>query len=90
MNNKLTKKQKKFNEEINEETFSVERIVPVTKTEILGVSLQSDDGIVLEFGFIKDDKEEVAIVDTRKYLPKKMVDDLYKKLKYIYENEEIK
>jgi hypothetical protein len=49
---------------------------------------KGDDGFILEFGFMKDDSDEVIVIDTRKYLSNEMAKDLYKKLKSIFESDE--
>lgn len=75
----------------NDDTTKVERTVPITDTEILGLSVRKDkgdDGFILEFGFMKDDSDEVIVIDTRKYLSNEMAKDLYKKLKSIFESDE--
>lgn len=88
------KKPEEIDNQINksdeEVEVTVERTVPVTDTEILGLSSKkekADDGFILEFGFMKDDKNEVIVIDTRKYLSNKMARDLYKKLKSIFETD---
>lgn len=90
MIDKSTKKQKKKYGDVPESDFKVERVVPVTETEILGVSLKKGEGVILEFGFMKDEQDESVIIDTRKYLPKRMAEDLYLKLKLILEDEDLK
>ena len=84
-----TQKESQSNE--NDDTTKVERTVPITDTEILGLSVRKDkgdDGFILEFGFMKDDSDEVIVIDTRTYLSNEMAKDLYKKLKSIFESDE--
>lgn len=87
------KKQEEIKSQFNEndDTIRVERTVPITDTEILGLSVKKDkvdDGFILEFGFMKDDNDEIIVIDTRKYLSNKMAKDLYNKLKSIFESDE--
>lgn len=87
------KKQEEIKSQLNEndDTIRVERTVPITDTEILGLSVKKDkvdDGFILEFGFMKDDNDEIIVIDTRKYLSNKMAKDLYNKLKSIFESDE--
>lgn len=87
------KKQEEIKSQLNEndEVVRVERTVPITDTEILGLSVKKDkgdDGFILEFGFMKDDNDEIIVIDTRKYLSNKMAKDLYTKLKSIFESDE--
>lgn len=75
----------------NELDIKVERTSPISETEILGLSIKKDkayDGVILEFGFMQDDTDQVIIIDTRKYLSNKMAKDLYEKLKSIFEDVE--
>lgn len=86
------KKQEEIKSQLNEsDEFVVERTVPITDTEILGLSVKKekgDDGFILEFGFMKNDNDDVIVIDTRKYLSNKMAKDLYNKLKSIFESDE--
>lgn len=75
-------------QEIDVQDGSIDRLVPVSTAELMGVSYQKNDrSILLEFGYIKNPDKEEVIIDTRKKLPHPMALDLYKKLKNYFENE---
>ncbi|HAV4458079.1 TPA: hypothetical protein R7Q74_002657 [Acinetobacter baumannii] len=75
--------------EVSEKKLIVERMVPITEAEILGMSIIKDrSDILLEFGYSKNDNSNIAIIDTRKKLPMKMAKDLYEKLKKHFEGNE--
>ncbi|WP_336931180.1 hypothetical protein [Acinetobacter tandoii] len=75
-------------QEIDFPDGNIDRLVPVSTAELMGVSYQKNDrSIILEFGYIKNPDKEEVIIDTRKKLPHPMAVDLYRKLKEYFENE---
>lgn len=88
--NQVTAKRNKDDVSVvGEEQLEIERIVAVTEAEVLGVAIRSDElDILLEFGYKKSDKSNVAIIDTRKKLPIKMAKQLYEQLKEYFDSED--
>lgn len=93
MMNKSRNKQKSidYDDEIRvlkNDEMVIERTVPVSEAEILGMSIRKDNSdVLLEFGYSKNDSSNTAIIDTRKKLPMKMAKELYEKLKRHFEKE---
>jgi hypothetical protein len=76
-------------EEFDENDVVIERVVPISNVEIMGVSVKKDDGsVLLELGYIKNEKTGDVIIDARKELPIKMAKDLYFRLKRIFESSD--
>ena len=85
MNGKV-KKHPKASEEFDETEVAVERIVPISNVEILGISMKSDDSsVLLELGYIKNQKNGDVVIDVRKEMPLEMAEDLYLNLKNIFD-----
>ncbi|MFV5642461.1 hypothetical protein [Acinetobacter oleivorans] len=76
-------------EEIDENDVVIERVVPISNVEIMGLSVKKDEGsVLLELGYIKNEKTGDVIIDARKELPIKMAKDLYFRLKRIFESSD--
>ncbi|MDR0067804.1 hypothetical protein RFX60_11015 [Acinetobacter sp. 11520] len=87
--NKELGKTTDSSEEFDENDVVIERVVPVSNVEIMGLSVKKDDGsILLELGYIKNEKTGDVIIDARKELPMKMAEDLYFRLKKIFESSD--
>ncbi|MBF4456799.1 hypothetical protein IRT38_15790 [Acinetobacter sp. SK-43] len=88
---KSKQKSVNFDDEVRivkDDEMVVERVVPVSEAEILGMFIRKDNsGVLLEFGYSKNDSTNTAIIDTRKKLPIKMARELYEKLKRHFEKE---
>lgn len=78
-------------EEVKSNSLNIERNVPVSEAEILGVGIRKNrKGVVLEIGYYKDKDKDIIVIDTRKLINLKMAKNLYSKLKVLFDDEDSK
>ncbi|MHA3104144.1 hypothetical protein [Acinetobacter sp. ANC 3791] len=62
--------------EFNEDSTTVERLVPVSEAEFFGLGILKDGSVVLELGYIKNIQNKQMVVDVRKKLSPQMIIDI--------------
>lgn len=74
-------------EKVDEKETSIDRVVPISSPEVIGIYAKKDNSaILLELGYIKNEKSGDIIIDVRKELTIEMAENLYSDLKDIFEN----
>ena len=82
MSDKLSSQEK-----IDDKEVSIDRVVPISSPEIIGIYAKKDNSaILLEFGYIKNEKSGDIVIDVRKELSLEMAENLYSDLKEIFES----
>lgn len=66
---------------------AIDRIVPASEAELMGLASLENGSLLLELGYIKNIGRHEIVIDVRKKLPEHMARDLYDKLKEIFESE---
>lgn len=73
-------------ESLEEDEAFIERIVPISIPEIIGIYSKKDDSaILLELGYMKNEQKGHIVIDVRKELSLDMAENLYLDLKKIFE-----
>jgi len=83
--------QNEFEEKIEvhsiQDKGNIERSVPVSLAETLGLKKNKDESLNIEFGYKKYEGQETYIIDVRKQLPKIVALNLLEQLINLYQEE---